>query len=82
LSAEAIAARGLHLVGWVANHIDPNMLFAAENIEAIRLRLDSQYNAPLLGVIPRLAPPDALTATTYINTSLLLDTLRSADPGQ
>jgi dethiobiotin synthetase len=82
LSAEAIAARGLHLVGWVANQIDPAMLFPAENIEAIRLRLDSQYNAPLLGTIPRLTPPDARAATTYINTSLLLDTLRSAGAGQ
>ena len=82
LSAEAIAARGLHLVGWVANQIDPAMLFPAENIEAIRLRLDSQYNAPLLGTIPRLTPPDARAATTYIDTSLLLDTLRSAGAGQ
>jgi dethiobiotin synthetase len=82
LSAEAIAARGLHLVGWVANQIDPAMLFPAENIEAIRLRLDSQYNAPLLGTIPRLTPPDARAATTYIDTSLLLDTLRSASAGQ
>jgi len=82
LSAEAIAARGLHLVGWVANQIDPAMLFPAENIEAIRLRLDSQYNAPLLGTIPRLAPPDARAAMAYLDTSLLLDTLRSAGSGQ
>jgi dethiobiotin synthetase len=82
LSAEAIAARGLHLVGWVANQIDPAMLFPAENIEAIRLRLDSQYNAPLLGTIPRLTSPDARAATTYIDTSLLLNTLRSAGAGQ
>ncbi|WP_031357061.1 dethiobiotin synthase [Caballeronia sordidicola] len=82
LSAEAIAARGLHLAGWVANQIDPAMLFPAENIEAIRLRLDSQYNAPLLGTIPRLTPPDARAATTYIDTSLLLDTLRSVGAGQ
>ncbi|SOE53236.1 dethiobiotin synthase [Burkholderia sp. D7] len=82
LSAEAIAARGLHLVGWVANQIDPAMLFPAENIEAIRLRLDSQYNAPLLGTIPRLTPPDARAAMAYLDTSLLLDTLRSAGAGQ
>ena len=82
LSAEAIAARGLHLVGWVANQIDPAMLFPAENIEAIRLRLDSQYNAPLLGTVPRLTPPDARAAMAYLDTSLLLDTLRSAGAGQ
>ncbi|CAH2779203.1 MAG: Dethiobiotin synthase BioD (EC [uncultured Caballeronia sp.] len=82
LSAEAIATRGLHLVGWVANQIDPAMLFPAENIEAIRLRLDSQYNAPLLGTIPRLTPPDAHAAMAYLDTSMLLDTLRSAGSGQ
>ena len=82
LSAEAIAARGLHLVGWVANQIDPAMLFPVENIEAIRLRLDSQYNAPLLGTVPRLTPPDARAAMAYLDTSLLLDTLRSAGSGQ
>ncbi|MGA7815480.1 dethiobiotin synthase [Caballeronia sp.] len=82
LSAEAIAARGLRLVGWVANTVDPDMLFPAENIGAMQLRLDSQYNAPLLGTIPRLAPPDARHAATYIDTSLLLDALRSATTGQ
>ena len=49
LTAEAIASRGLRLAGWVANRVDPDMLYPAENIEAIRLRLDIQYNAPLLG---------------------------------
>jgi dethiobiotin synthetase len=78
LSAEAIAARGLRLAGWVANTVDSGMLFAAENIEAIRLRLDSQYNAPLLGTIPRLAPPDATAASKYLDTQMLLDALRSS----
>ncbi len=36
LTAEAIAARGLRLAGWVANRVDPDMLFPGENIEAIR----------------------------------------------
>ena len=82
LSAEAIAARGLRLAGWVANTVDENMLFATENIEAIKLRLDSQYNAPLLGTIPRLAPPDARAASKYLNTELLLDALRLAAANQ
>lgn len=82
LSAEAIAARGLRLAGWVANTVDENMLFAAENIEAIKLRLDRQYNAPLLGTIPRLAPPDAHAASNYLNTELLLNALRSAAAAQ
>ena len=48
LTAEAIAARGLELAGWVANHIDPAMARFEENIEALRQRLP----APLLGVLP------------------------------
>jgi dethiobiotin synthetase len=78
LSAEAIASRGLRLAGWVANRIDPDMLYPDENIDAIHLRLDSQYNAPLLGTIPHLAPPDARQAATHLDISLLLGTLRSS----
>jgi dethiobiotin synthetase len=50
LSAEAIAARGLALAGWVANTVDPNMLNAAATVEAIAARIDG----PLLGRVPRL----------------------------
>jgi len=55
LTAEAIAARGLKLVGWVANHIDPLMLAQAENIAFLQQRLA----APLLGVVPHQSAPDA-----------------------
>jgi dethiobiotin synthetase len=81
LTAEAIAARGLRLAGWVANRIDPDMLFPGENIEAIGLRLDRQYNAPLIGTIPFLAPPDAAQAAAHIDSTLLLQTLRAVDAG-
>jgi dethiobiotin synthetase len=81
LTAEAIASRGLRLAGWIANRVDPDMLYPAENIEAIHLRLDSQYNAPLLGTIPYLAPPLAQEAAAHIDISLLLSTLRSAPAG-
>ncbi len=57
LTAEAIAARGLSLVGWVANHIDPTMLAQAENIAFLTQRLA----APLLGVVPFQNTPDART---------------------
>ena len=50
LTAEAIAARGLPLVGWVANTVDPDMLNSTATVEAIAARL----NAPMLGQIPRL----------------------------
>ena len=39
LTAEAIRARGLTLAGWVANHIEPDMLGAAENVRTLRERL-------------------------------------------
>lgn len=48
LTAEAIANRGLFLAGWVANQVDPAMARFAENLTALRERLD----APLLGIVP------------------------------
>jgi dethiobiotin synthetase len=78
LSAEAIVARGLHLVGWVANRVDPAMSFADENIAAIRERLARQYDAPLLGIVPHLNPVCADAAADCLDTSHLLQTLRNA----
>ncbi|HLO61858.1 MAG TPA: dethiobiotin synthase [Azonexus sp.] len=48
LTAEAIAERGLHLAGWVANRIDPAMARFDENLATLQARLP----APLLGVVP------------------------------
>jgi dethiobiotin synthetase len=39
LTAEAIAARGLALAGWIANHVDPEMAAADENVRALEERL-------------------------------------------
>lgn len=55
LTAEAIRARGLTLVGWVANRVDPAMEAADENIAYLRARLD----APLLAEVPYQDLPDA-----------------------
>lgn len=54
LSAQAIAARGLQLAGWVANRIDPAMARFDENLASLEERLA----APLLGVIPANSTPD------------------------
>tara|TARA_R110001599_G_scaffold64023_4_gene179524 strand:- start:209950 stop:210705 length:756 start_codon:yes stop_codon:yes gene_type:complete len=51
LTAEAIAARGLQLAGWVANTVDASMPFAEDNVAALAARL----SAPLLGCVPRLS---------------------------
>ena len=59
LTAEAIAARGLALAGWVANRIDPDMARTDDNVATLRERL----GAPLLGSVPRIAggqPADAV----------------------
>ena len=63
LTAEAITARGLSLMGWVANSVDPQMLFPQENTDAIAQRI----NAPLLARIPRLEVADAATAAAWFN---------------
>ncbi|WP_295761556.1 dethiobiotin synthase [Undibacterium sp.] len=50
LTAQAIAARGLKLAGWVANTVDENMLYPDQNLAALKARLP----APMLGWIPRI----------------------------
>ena len=72
LSAEAIVARGLTLVGWIANQVDPHMLHREANIETLRTRLERQYGTPLLGSIPFLNPPSAAGAAHYLNIKPLL----------
>lgn len=70
LTAQAIVARGLRLAGWVANIVDPQMLYPDENIAALRDRL----SAPLLGCIPRLNNEDtqkAKVAATYLDLNFL-----------
>lgn len=65
LAADAIAARGLTLAGWVGNGIDPAMPFAEANVDALTQRLP----APLLGVVPWLAVPSAGAAAACLNFS-------------
>ena len=67
LTAEAIAARGLKLVGWVANTVDAGMPFAEDNVAALTARLP----APLLGCVPRLAAPLPAAAAAYLDFSCL-----------
>ncbi len=67
LTAEAIAARGLRLAGWVANTVDPAMGHRTGNIEALTARLP----APLLGHVPRFEHPSAAAAAACLNLSLL-----------
>lgn len=47
LTQQAIRARGLRLAGWIANHIDPDMQAVAENVAALRQRIDAPLCAEL-----------------------------------
>ena len=62
LSAEAIAARGLTLAGWIANRIDPAMLRVEENLATLKAGLP----APLLGTLPFREDRDAAQAATAL----------------
>jgi len=63
LTAEAIASRGLSLMGWVANSVDPHMLYLQANTDAIAQRI----KAPLLACIPRLEVADATTTAAVFD---------------
>ena len=67
LTADAIAARGLTLAGWVANAVDPDMAYTKENFETLVARLP----VPPLGAIPWLSVASAVTAETYLDFSSL-----------
>lgn len=67
LTAEAIAARGLTLAGWVANLMDDGMPYAFDNCTALAARLP----APLLGCVPRLSTASAAAAAACLDFSLL-----------
>ncbi|HXV10038.1 MAG TPA: dethiobiotin synthase [Burkholderiales bacterium] len=53
LTAESIAAHGLALAGWVANHVDPDMGAADENVAALEARLPAR----LLARVPHAGTP-------------------------
>ncbi|GAB5098379.1 dethiobiotin synthase [Caballeronia sp. HLA56] len=75
LTAEAITSRGLRIAGWVANRVDPHMLYPEENIHSLQHRLE----APLIGVIPHFAPSEAARAADHLDTRLLLGRLLLKD---
>jgi dethiobiotin synthetase len=63
LTMEAITARKLHLAGWVANRIDPEMSAYEENLATLSRRI----NAPLLAEVPNMQPADPLRAAAYFS---------------
>lgn len=67
LTAESIRQRGVKLIGWVANVIDPDMRNLQENVEAIAQRMQ----APLLDVIDFINQPARMNAITQLNIKWL-----------
>ncbi len=70
LTTQAIAARNLHLAGWVANLVTPEIANVAPMIATLQRRI----NAPLLGCVPCLAAPDAAGAAQFLDIEALLPT--------
>ena len=69
LTADAIRAAGLGLAGWVANHVDPEMSAAEENL----LTLQARIPAPLIGNVPFFdADPDIAAVAAHLNIETLL----------
>jgi len=62
LTAESITARGLTLAGWVANHVDPEMLAADANVAA----LEECLRAPLLARVPYADAPSSATVGSLL----------------
>jgi dethiobiotin synthetase len=68
LTAEAIAARGLALAGWIGNALDPGFSRRDENVATLAARLP----APCLGIVPWMPVPDVGTAAAALAGALAL----------
>ncbi len=82
LTAEAIAARGIAISGWVANCIDPSMLVQEDTVCALDRDLQRAFNARCLGRVPFLANEISgpLHTAHTASLSLHLDPLFSSAP--
>ncbi|MBX9904526.1 MAG: dethiobiotin synthase [Burkholderiales bacterium] len=67
LSVEALQARGVYLAGWIANRIDPAMARAAENLQALRVRI----KAPLLGTVRHAQNPQPARVARLLDIECL-----------
>ncbi len=63
LTVESIKSRGLNLLGWVSNQVDPEMIYVRENINTLKKRID----APLIGEIPYMENPSPYLVKNFLN---------------
>ncbi len=74
LTATAIEQSGNHLIGWVANIIDPSMLMIEKNI----LTLKQSIKAPLLGTLPHMDTKEINVAAQKLDIDFLLTLSKSS----
>ncbi len=67
LTVRAIMDHQLECAGWVANVLGANMSALQENVDTLRERI----GAPLLGIVPFMANPDAKAAAQHLDLNLL-----------
>ncbi len=67
LTAEAIRADGLHLVGWVANNLSQQMDSYSENLQSLKAMLQ----APCIGEIPCLSEISPKIVAKYLDIKIL-----------
>ncbi|KAB7896826.1 dethiobiotin synthase [Rouxiella sp. S1S-2] len=68
MAAQSIIADGVHLLGWVANRINPCLAHYGETIAAIRQNIA----APLLGEIPYLPRAESREMAKFLDLSPLV----------
>ena len=69
LSARAIAADGVHLAGWIASHVDPEMERVDDNIAMLRARMP----APCWGVLPHVPAADPARLASLLRIPMLAE---------
>lgn len=67
LTADAVAAQHLTLAGWVANHIDPDMAAADDNVAALEARLP----APMIARVGFSEAPDCVAIGRALRSAIL-----------
>jgi dethiobiotin synthetase len=71
LTAQSVTARGLRLVGWIGNRIDPAMRHPEQNIDLLTRWLAERFGAPRLGLVSHMSPATAPGAAEGLDTSAL-----------
>ena len=77
LTAEAVAARGLRLAGWVGNCIDPGFGRLEDNLATLHRHVP----APCLGVVPPLSGATLAARVAAASEFLRLPAAQPARPG-